>query len=59
MSGDAAVYVNGVRRPGSLAIADAFEAGRAPDAFVWIGLVDPDADEFAAVQSELHRNSWL
>ncbi len=53
MIADSAVYVNGVRRPGHLDISEAFEAGRAPDTFVWVGLVDPTPEEFAAVQSEL------
>lgn len=50
---DCAVYEGGVRRGGNLDIADAFEAGRAPDAFVWIGLYEPTADEFRQVQDEL------
>ena len=50
---DCAVYENGVRRSEPLAVADAFEAGRAPGAFVWIGMFEPTEDEFAAVRTEL------
>jgi magnesium transporter len=50
---DSAVYVNGERRPGDLDITEAFEAGRAADAFVWVGLVDPTAEEFSSVEQEL------
>ena len=35
---DCAVHENGVRREGKLALEDAYEAGREPNAFVWIGL---------------------
>jgi magnesium transporter len=50
---DCAVYTDGRRNPGQLDVADAFEAGREPNAFVWIGLHDPTSEEFAAVQNEL------
>jgi magnesium transporter len=50
---DCAVYQDGIRRPEPLAIADAFEAGRAPDSFVWIGMFEPTEEEFAAVRDEL------
>ncbi len=50
---DCAVYVGGVRRGTTLDVADAFEAGRASDAFVWIGLVEPSPAEFELVQMEL------
>ena len=49
---DAAVYTNGVRRPGHLALQDALEAGREPDSFVWVGLFEPTPSEFYAVRHE-------
>ena len=50
---DLAVYEDGIRRSEPLAIADAFEAGRAAGAFVWIGMFEPTEEEFAAVRVEL------
>ena len=50
---DLAVYEDGIRRSEPLAIVDAFEAGRAPGAFVWIGMLEPTEEEFAAVRVEL------
>jgi magnesium transporter len=54
---DCAVYEDGVRRPGTLALEDAYEAGREPDAFVWIGLYEPTEKEFDSVRREfdLHK----
>ena len=49
---DCAVYENGRRRPGELAIVDAFEASRSQSAFVWIGLYEPTEEEFDAVRRE-------
>jgi magnesium transporter len=49
---DCAVYNDGLRQGGSLALQDAFEAGSEPGAFVWIGLHEPTAEEFAAVANE-------
>jgi len=49
---DCAVYENGVRRQGELALADALEASREAGNFVWIGLHEPTADEFEAVKKE-------
>ncbi len=49
---DCAVYEDGKRRPGELALDDAFEAGRSPNAFVWIGLHHPTEAEFDAVRME-------
>jgi magnesium transporter len=49
---DCSVYDNGVRREGTLAIEEALEAARSPDAFVWIGLLEPTEDEFEAVINE-------
>ncbi len=49
---DCAAYEDGRRRPGELALDDAFEAAREPNTFVWIGLFEPTADEFEAVAKE-------
>lgn len=54
---DCAVYSKGVRRPGTLDLADALETGRSSDdSFAWIGLYEPTEDEFDAVarEFELH-----
>lgn len=49
---DCAVYTDGRRRPGDLALADALEASKEAGSFVWIGLHEPSADEFEAVWRE-------
>jgi magnesium transporter len=49
---DCAVYQDGKRRPGEVPLDKAFEAGREPDTFVWIGLYEPSAEEFDAVARE-------
>jgi magnesium transporter len=49
---DCAVYEAGKRRAGELALEDAYEAARARDAFVWIGLFEPTAEEFESVRRE-------
>jgi magnesium transporter len=50
---DCAVYDSGHRRPGELALEDAFEAARSGgDSFTWIGLAEPTEDEFVRVQKE-------
>jgi magnesium transporter len=49
---DIAVYDNGVRRPGKLALDDAFESCRQPGSFAWIGLFEPTESEFDAVRRE-------
>ncbi len=51
---DCAVYTKGERRAGQLALEAAFEAGREPDSFVWIGLHEPTAEEFVRVQREFN-----
>jgi magnesium transporter len=51
---DCAVYHDGDRRPGELALADAFEAASNDDAFVWIGLYEPDEHEFESVRREFN-----
>jgi len=49
---DCALYDNGRRQPGALAFEDIPAACHRPDAFVWIGLYEPDEDEFEAVRRE-------
>jgi magnesium transporter len=51
---DCAVYQDGKRRPGELALDDAYEAGHEEDAFVWIGLYEPDEAEFDSVRREFN-----
>ncbi len=48
---DCAVYEQGQRREGELALEDAYEA-LGPDAFVWIGLYEPSEREFDSVRRE-------
>jgi magnesium transporter len=49
---DLAVYDEGRRRPGVLAIADALEAASDPGSFTWIGLHHPTQSEFDSVRHE-------
>lgn len=50
---DCAVYEDGHRRGGRLAIAEALETARSVrDGFAWLGLVEPAAAQFAAVAAE-------
>jgi magnesium transporter len=49
---DCAVYQQGKRRPGTLALEQAYEAACEPGAFVWIGLYEPDEHEFDSVRRE-------
>jgi magnesium transporter len=51
---DCAVYQDGKRRPGELALDDAYEAGCQENAFVWIGLYEPDEAEFESVRREFN-----
>ena len=51
---DCAVYHHGERRPGELALRDAFEAASTDNAFVWIGLYEPDEHEFESVRREFN-----
>lgn len=46
---DCAVYENGARAKESLDLDHALDAARARGGFVWIGLHEPTADEFATV----------
>jgi magnesium transporter len=53
---DCAVYENGERRDGKLHLHDAYQAAQSSDGakFVWIGLKEPDPDEFDAVAREFY-----
>jgi magnesium transporter len=49
---DCAVYEQGRRRPGQLALEDAYEACRRDGTFAWIGLFEPTEREFESVRRE-------
>jgi magnesium transporter len=49
---DCAVYEQGHRRDGQLALENAHEAAQEKGAFVWIGLLEPSLQEFDAVRRE-------
>src|SRR5690242_8791055 len=49
---DCAVYRDGARREGDLALAEAGAACRSDGAFVWIGVYEPSEEEFDAVARE-------
>jgi magnesium transporter len=51
---DCAVYQDGKRRPGELALDEAYEAGCEENAFVWIGLYEPSPEEFESVRREFN-----
>jgi magnesium transporter len=51
---DCAVYQDGKRRPGEVALDQAYEAGNKENAFVWIGLYEPDEAEFESVRREFN-----
>lgn len=49
---DCAVYREGQRREGDLALAEAGSACKSDGAFVWIGIYEPEEQEFDAVARE-------
>jgi magnesium transporter len=49
---DLAVYEGGHRRPGVLALEEAYEACRGDGTFTWLGLVAPTEEEFDSVRRE-------
>jgi len=51
---DCGVYSGGRRRPGSADIAAARRTAAADGGFVWIGLSQPTAAEFAEIEREFH-----
>jgi magnesium transporter len=54
---DCAVYENGRRREGTLSLEQARAASRSNGAFVWLGVVEPPAEEFKQIagQFSLHE----
>jgi magnesium transporter len=54
---DCAVYENGERQQEKLALEQAHEASGADDAFAWLGVVEPSAEEFEDIarQFNLHE----
>ena len=48
---DCAVYTDGKRRPGDLAVHEALAAAAAPSSFVWLGLFEPTPEEFDEVRA--------
>jgi magnesium transporter len=49
---DCAIYAEGERRVGDASLEQAYEASRSGEAFVWIGLYEPSADEFDSIKGE-------
>jgi magnesium transporter len=49
---DSAVYEDGRRRDGDVAVHEAMEACRERDCFAWIGLYEPTEDEFDSLTRE-------
>ena len=49
---DCAVYENGQRQAGELAIGEAFRRCQGNEEFVWLGMYEPTADEFDNVKRE-------
>jgi len=49
---DCAVYREGRRSDGNVAVHEAVSACREPEAFVWIGLYEPTEDEFDSIRRE-------
>ena len=49
---DCALYEQGRRQAGHISLSEASTACRRSGAFVWLGLYEPDDDEFEAVSSE-------
>ena len=49
---DCAIYQDGRRRQGDVAVADACEIGRDVGGFVWLGMHEPTPEEFDSVRRE-------
>jgi magnesium transporter len=49
---DCAAYEQGCRRDGELRLEEAGEAARGDGAFVWLGLLEPTAEEFESIARE-------
>ena len=48
---DCGIYDGGVRRAGTFTFEEAYEASKGADTFVWLGLYEPTAEEFASVKA--------
>jgi magnesium transporter len=49
---DCAIYKEGERKVGAASLEQAYQASRSGEAFVWIGLYEPSAEEFDSLQRE-------
>jgi magnesium transporter len=49
---DCAIYEQGQRRVGAANLEQAYQASRSGEAFVWIGLYEPTAEEFDSLKRE-------
>jgi magnesium transporter len=49
---DCAIYKGGERRVGDASLEQAYQASRSGEAFVWIGLHEPTAEEFDSIKRE-------
>jgi magnesium transporter len=49
---DCAIYEDGVRRDGQVALAHAYDERHEPGKFVWIGLYEPTEEEFDSLRRE-------
>jgi magnesium transporter len=56
---DCAVYSDGRREPGELSLEKIGAASQRPDAFVWIGLYEPSAEEFETVAREFQLHELV
>ncbi len=54
---DKAIYVDGRRTETPKSLGETYQACREKGGFAWIGLYEPDADEFAAVAEEFELHS--
>lgn len=54
---DKAIYVDGRRTEAPKSLGETYQACREKGGFAWIGLHEPDADEFAAVAEEFELHS--
>jgi len=54
---DKAIYVDGRRTETPKSLSETYQACREKGGFAWIGLYEPDADEFAAVAEEFELHS--
>ena len=50
---DCAVYEEGQRQDGDLALGEAFQKCQGEEQFVWLGMHEPNEEEFDSVKREL------